>query len=130
MTLLRRIGGLEAGQACLRFFKHLDEPKFRLSGWSCLGEDMPARRAEIGCMLNRLVLLAAGHDAKLAQLFAQAELRRSDCGASGVPVLSADWVMGRRQSAAARRALVPPVRGLAFGRPYDCGNKRPRHWFS
>jgi hypothetical protein len=94
VTLFRRIGGLEAGRACLRFFKHVDEPKFRLSGWSCLGEDMPARRAEIGCILNRLVLLTAGNDAKLAQLFAQAELRRSDCPASGAPALSADWVMG------------------------------------
>jgi hypothetical protein len=59
-----------------------------------LGEDVPARRAAISCMLNRLVLLAAGHDAKLAQLFAQAELRRSNCTASGAPALSADWVMG------------------------------------
>jgi hypothetical protein len=94
VTLFRRIGGLEAARACLRFYKHVDEPKFRLSGWSCLGEDLPARRTEIGCMLNRLVLLAAGNDAKLAQLFAQAELRRSDCSASGAPALSADWVMG------------------------------------
>jgi hypothetical protein len=94
VTLFRRIGGTEAARACLRFFKHVDEPKFRLSGWSCLGEDVPARRAAIGCMLNRLVLLTAGSDAKLAELFARAEVRRSDCGTSGAPVLSADWVMG------------------------------------
>jgi hypothetical protein len=94
VTLFRRIGGSEAAQACLRFYRHVDEPKFRLSGWSCQGEDLPARRAAISCMLNRLVLLSAGHDAKLAQLFAQAELRRSDCRSSGTPVLSADWVMG------------------------------------
>jgi hypothetical protein len=94
VTLFRRIGGREAATACLRFFKHIDDPKFRLSGWSCLGEDMPARRAGIGCMLNRLVLLTAGNDAKLTQLFAQAELRRGDCPVSGAPALSADWVMG------------------------------------
>ncbi|MEH2530901.1 hypothetical protein V1277_002722 [Bradyrhizobium sp. AZCC 1588] len=91
VTLFRRIGGSEAAHACLRFFKHVDEPKFRLSGWSCLGEDVPARRAEIGCMLNRLILLTAGNDTKLAELFARAELRRSDC-VSGAPPLSADWV--------------------------------------
>ncbi|WP_334371884.1 hypothetical protein [Bradyrhizobium sp. AZCC 1719] len=91
VTLFRRIGGSEATHACLRFFKHVDEPKFRLSGWSCLGEDVPARRAEIGCMLNRLILLTAGNDTKLAELFARAELRRSDC-VSGAPPLSADWV--------------------------------------
>lgn len=94
VTLFRRTGGTEAAQACLRFFRHVDEPKFRLSGWSCLGEDVPARRAAIGCMLNRLVLLTAGNDAKLSELFARAEVRRSDCPASGAPALSADWVTG------------------------------------
>jgi hypothetical protein len=94
VTLFRRSGGPEAAQACLRFYRHVDEPKFRLSGWSCLGEDVPARRAAIGCMLNRLVLLTAGNDAKLTELFARAEVRRSDCPASGAPALSADWVTG------------------------------------
>jgi hypothetical protein len=94
VTLFRRVGGTEAARSCLRFFKHLDEPKFRLSGWSCLGEDLPARRAAIGCMLNRLVLLSAGNDTKLTELFARDEVRRSDCAASGAPALSADWVTG------------------------------------
>jgi hypothetical protein len=94
VTLFRRIGGAEASRACLRFYRHVDEPKFRLSGWSCLGDDLPARRAAIGCMLNRLILLTAGNDAKLTELFARAEVRRHDCSASGAPVLSADWVTG------------------------------------
>ena len=94
VTLFRRVGGTEPARACLRFFKHVDEPKFRISGWSCLGEDLPARRTAIGCMLNRLVLLTAGNDTKLAELFAHAEVRRSDCATSGPPVLAADWVMG------------------------------------
>jgi len=94
VTLFRRVGGTEAARACLRFYRHVEEPKFRLSGWSCLGEDLPARRAAIGCMLNRLVLLTAGNDTKLAELFAHAEVRRSDCAISGAPALSADWVMG------------------------------------
>lgn len=94
VTLFRRVGGTEPARACLRFFKHVDAPKFRISGWSCLGDDLPARRAAIGCMLNRLVLLTAGNDAKLAELFAHAEVRRSDCATSGAPALAADWVMG------------------------------------
>jgi hypothetical protein len=94
VTLFRRVGGTEAARACLRFYRHVDEPKFRLSGWSCLGEDLPARRTAIGCMLNRLILLTAGNDPKLTELFAHAEVRRSDCAISGVPALSADWVMG------------------------------------
>jgi hypothetical protein len=94
VTLFRRVGGTEAGRACLRFYRHVDEPKLRLSGWSCLGEDLPARRAAIGCMLNRLILLTAANDTKLTELFAHAEVRRSDCAATGAPALSADWVMG------------------------------------
>lgn len=93
VTLFRRIGGADPARACLRFFRHIDAPKFRLSGWSCLGEDVPARRAAIGCMLDRLVLLTADNDARLAELFAGAELRRSDCSIAGAPPLSADWVM-------------------------------------
>ncbi len=45
-------------------------------------------------MLNRLILLTAGNDTKLTELFAHAEVRRSDCATSGAPVLSADWVTG------------------------------------
>ena len=66
----------------------------RISGWSCQGDTLPARRAAIACMLNRLALLDAGNDPKLAELFARAELRRSDCAASAAPALSADWVTG------------------------------------
>jgi len=93
VTLFRRIGGTEASRACLRFYRHVDEPKFRLSGWSCLGDDMPARRVAIGCMLNRLILLTAGNDAKLTELFARAELRRSECAPAAL-TLSADWLTG------------------------------------
>jgi hypothetical protein len=94
VTLFRRVGGTEPASSCLRFYRHVDDPKFRLSGWSCLGEDLPARRTAIGCMLNRLILLTAGNDTKLAELFAHAEVRRSDCATSGAPAPSADWVMG------------------------------------
>jgi len=40
------------------------------------------------------MLLTAGNDPKLAELFARAELRRSDCAASSPAALSADWVTG------------------------------------
>ena len=94
VTLFRRTGGPEAAQACLRFYRHVDEPKFRVSGWSCLGDDLPARRKAIGCMLNRLVLLTAGNDAKLTEMFARAEVRRSDCAGAAAPATASDWVMG------------------------------------
>jgi hypothetical protein len=74
---------------CLGFIKQFDAPDLRISGWSCQGETLPARRAMIGCLLNRLILLAAGNDAKLAELFARAELKRGEC-TLGAPVRSAD----------------------------------------
>ena len=49
------------------------------SGWSCQGDALPARRAAIGCMLDRLMLLTAGNEPKLAELFARAELKRGSC---------------------------------------------------
>jgi hypothetical protein len=93
VTLLRLVGDADT-RACLGFVKRPDEPNVRISGWSCQGDSLPARRATIACMLNRLTLLGAGNDPKLAELFARAELRRSDCSASAMPALSADWLTG------------------------------------
>jgi hypothetical protein len=46
-------------------------------------------------MLSRLVLLSAGNDPKLAEVFAHAELRRGTCTATmAQPANSADWVTG------------------------------------
>jgi hypothetical protein len=79
VTLLRLAGDTPA---CLGFMKHLDQPDVRISGWSCQGDTLPARRAAIGCILNRLTLLSAGNDPKLAELFARAELKRGSCASA------------------------------------------------
>jgi hypothetical protein len=92
LALLRLPGRLDAAKSCLGFIKRFGDPALRISGWSCQGTTLPARRAAIGCMLDRLTLLASGNEPKLAELFARAELRRSGCGAS--TSLSADWVTG------------------------------------
>jgi hypothetical protein len=93
VTLLRS-AGVDAGRACLGFLKSVDEPGLRLSGWTCEGNGLPARRATITCLLNRLILLTAGNDPRLAALFAHAELKRGDCAVAGAPALAADWIMG------------------------------------
>jgi hypothetical protein len=77
---------------CLGFAKDLAAANLRISGWSCQGDGLPARRAAIGCMLDRLVLLSAGNDPKLQEAFAQAELKRMGCFSGAVT--SADWVTG------------------------------------
>ena len=94
VALLSPTGGTEPVRTCLGFIKRIDDPPLRISGWSCQGDDLPARRAAVGCMLNRLVLLTAGNDAKLGELIARAEQRRSDCPSTDAPALSADWVTG------------------------------------
>jgi hypothetical protein len=92
LTLLRLPGRIDAARSCLGFTKHFDDPALRISGWSCQGTTLSARRAAIGCMLDRLTLLASGNEPKLAELFARSELRRSGCGAA--TAVSADWVTG------------------------------------
>jgi hypothetical protein len=94
VTLLRPAGDASDAAPCLGFIKHLDESKVRISGWSCQGDDMPARRGAIGCVLDRLILLTSGNEPKLAELFARAELRRGSCAVGATPAISADWVTG------------------------------------
>jgi hypothetical protein len=91
VTLLRLTVDANDAASCVGFIK--DEPNVRISGWSCQGDDMPARRAAVGCVLNRLILLTSGNEPKLAELFARAELRRGDC-ADALPSTSADWATG------------------------------------
>jgi hypothetical protein len=92
VTLLRLAGSADGARSCLGFIKRLDEPNLQLSGWSCQGEALPARRAAIGCILSRLILLTGGNDPKLAELFARAELKRGSCAPSAPSVTSPDWV--------------------------------------
>jgi len=94
VTLLRPAGRADGGRSCLGFIKRLDEPDLQISGWSCQGEALPAQRAAISCILSRLILLTAGNDPKLAELFARAELRRGGSCAAAASTLSADWVTG------------------------------------
>ena len=102
VTLLRLTGRPSDASACLGFIKRLDNPTLRITGWSCRGETWPARRAAVGCLLNRLILLAAGNEPKLAELFARAELRRGSCAPDATAANQSDWVTG---------AENPPLRG-------------------
>jgi hypothetical protein len=90
VALFRLAGRAEETSACLGFMKNLDNPTLRISGWTCQGDTLPARRATVGCMLNRLTLLGAGNEPKLAETFAHAELKRGGCG----PAALANWVTG------------------------------------
>jgi hypothetical protein len=87
-ALLRQAGVADAS-SCLAFFKRIDDPALQLTGFSCQGDGLPARRAAVGCMLDRLTMLTSGNEPKLAELFAHAELKRGGCAGAG---LMADWM--------------------------------------
>jgi hypothetical protein len=92
IALLQPAGSAIGAPPCLGFTKRLEDADLRISGWSCQGDSVPVRRAAIGCMLDRLVLLTSGNEPKLAETFARAELRRGDCAPGGGTAASADWV--------------------------------------
>jgi hypothetical protein len=89
VALLSPIGTKEGADGCLAFSKRIDDPALQISGWSCQGGNWPARRVAVGCMLNGLTLLASGNEPKLAELFANAELKRGSCAPA-----PSDWVTG------------------------------------
>jgi hypothetical protein len=86
IALLRQVNVTERN-SCLGFFKRIEDPGLQISGFSCDRDGLPARRAAVACMLDRLTLLTSGNEPKLAELFAPAELKRGGC-----TDLSADWM--------------------------------------
>ena len=90
VALFRPIGKAEETRACLGYLKRNEEPALQISGFSCQGDTLPARRAAIACTLNRLTLLTSGNEPKLAEFFARAELKRRGCDPQGAP----DWLLG------------------------------------
>jgi hypothetical protein len=69
--------------SCTGFARSFDDPQVQISGWTCGGSAQAGGRQAVACLLNRLTLLAAGSDPKLAELFARSELKRQpDCGSA------------------------------------------------
>jgi hypothetical protein len=48
------------------------------------------QRSQMVCALDRLTILSAGNDARLAELFAHAELRRGKCATN---TGASDWII-------------------------------------
>ncbi len=90
VVLFRPTAAAVGARACLGYLKRHEEPGLQISGFSCQGDALPAQRAAIACMLNRLTLLTSGNEPKLADLFARAELKRRGCDLQGSP----DWLLG------------------------------------
>lgn len=90
VALFRPTATADGTPSCLGYLKRNEEPALQISGFSCQGDTMPARRAAIACTLNRLTQLTSGNEPKLAEFFAHAELKRRGCDSEG----SADWLLG------------------------------------
>ena len=67
-------------RSCLQFSRTFEEVRLELSGWFCNAGPELVERGALACALDRLSLLAAGGEPKLATFFARAELKRSFCG--------------------------------------------------
>jgi hypothetical protein len=85
---------------CLRFARNFDEPRFEISGWYCNAGQELVDRGMLACALDRLTLIAAGGEPKIGALFAQAELKRTFCGANNVFLAATpkrnDWIEAER----------------------------------
>ena len=77
-------------QPCIGFAHSFETPRLQISGWSCQGDNAQMQRQAVACALDRLTMLSAGNDPKLAELFARAELKRAGC--SNLAPRSSDWV--------------------------------------
>ena len=85
VPLIRFSGAAQPGkETCLGFAKTFTVPSVRISGWACQADTMASQRAFVGCTLNRLILLSAGNDPKMAELFARAELKRDTCNTATI----------------------------------------------
>ncbi len=73
---------------CLGFARAFAEPVMQIAGWYCSAGDEVVNRATLACALDRLTIISAGGDPKLAELFARAELKRTFCGQRN-PILAA-----------------------------------------
>jgi hypothetical protein len=93
---------------CLGFAKAFDEPVMQIAGWYCSAGEEVVDRGTLACALDRLTMLSAGGDAKLAGLFARAEIKRTFCGQRS-PILAAT---PERKVAVAIPRSVKPGAGL------------------
>ncbi|HEX3937603.1 MAG TPA: hypothetical protein VHX43_08860 [Xanthobacteraceae bacterium] len=81
-------GARNGPRRCLGFTRPFDDPSLQISGWYCSAGTQPVDRATLACALDRLTILSAGGDPKVAGLFAHAELKRTFCGEHN-PILAA-----------------------------------------
>jgi hypothetical protein len=102
----------DASRACVAIAGAWDDPRFGLVAWWCNPGPELVPHGQLACLIDRLSLMSAGGDERLAALFAKAELQRNFCGVAG-PILTAtpkrsdDWISQK---------VAPQLRGRVAGR--------------
>jgi hypothetical protein len=102
----------EEPRTCLAVAGTWNDPRLDLVAWWCNPGRAIVARDQLACLLDRLSLISAGGDERLAQFFAKAELKRSFCG-SARPLLGPslkrpdDWILAKAE---------PKLRGTLRGR--------------
>jgi hypothetical protein len=71
---------------CLGFARLFHQPAMQIAGWYCSAGREVVDRTTVACLLDRLTLVNG--DAKLAEMFARAEVKRTFCGQRN-PILAA-----------------------------------------
>jgi hypothetical protein len=71
---------------CLGFARPFNQPPMQIAGWYCSAGHEVVDRTMVACLLDRLTLVNG--DAKLAEMFARAEVKRTFCGQRN-PILAA-----------------------------------------
>ena len=95
---------------CLGFARPFNQPAMQIAGWYCSAGHEVVDRAMVACLLDRLTLVNG--DAKLAEMFARAEVKRTFCGQRS-PILAA--TPEREERIAPQQAREAEVRAT---RPY------------
>lgn len=89
------------GRSCLRFTRKYEELRFEISGTFCNAGMELVDHGMVACALDRLSLLSAGSEPRLATLFARAELRRNFCNQRSVFIAATpkrtDWIEAVRE---------------------------------
>lgn len=80
MALVQFAASRQPARQCLGFMRSFEYPRMQIVGWHCAGGPEPVEHDLVACALDRLTLLAAASDAKIGELFARAELKRTFCG--------------------------------------------------
>jgi hypothetical protein len=94
------LNGSEGPRRCLATASAWNDPRLGLTAWWCNDGPELVAEGEFACLLDRLALMSAGGDDRLAEFFAQAELRRGSCGSYGsfvspTPRRHDDWIHAR-----------------------------------